>query len=133
MGKRSTMKRSGSKLKDRNRPKQTTIYERTRFLRCTRKIQRAKLGRKTLLAFSSSSLNFLSPFFKPNRLLLSSSFYSHFPSSSSCLAPSWNWGILVPSRFYFAISWSWWKTFRGVSTVQLSHSTMWLALGKGSH
>jgi len=57
------MERSGNKLKDRNRPKQTFIYEGTRFPRCTRKIQRAKLGRKPLLALSSSSLNFLSPFF----------------------------------------------------------------------
>ena len=57
--------RSSSKLKDRNRPKQTFIYGRTRFPRYTRKIQRTKLGRKTLLALSSSSFNFLSFFLNP--------------------------------------------------------------------
>ena len=62
-GKKFIKGRLGSKLKDRNRPKQAFIYGGTRFPRYTRKIQRTKLGRKTLLALSSSSFNFLYHFF----------------------------------------------------------------------
>ena len=80
--------------------------------------EKGDLGKK-----EEENFSFISSPYNPLFRVSSLSFYSHFPTSSSCSTLSWIWGIFVLSPSCPIIFWSWKKTLESIFTVQANHST----------